>query len=276
MMTLADGRHLAYIRSPEPGRRRVLFCHGTPGSRLFHPPDPTLPASLGLDLVTVDRPGYGQSTHQPGRRLLDWPADLAALADHLGWSDFTVAGISGGGPFALACAHELTDRVTAVVLVSSVAPYWPGAVRGMLATTRRSFQLAGLSPWLLRVLARRTARHPDRFLSELEREVPEVDRRIVTRPDVARLITANAEAALTGDEAACEIILLRRDWGFSLAHIQPTVTLWHGQTDRNVPVSHGRRLAGALPHCRLTVVPGAGHYMIFDRWAEILDGRASE
>jgi len=35
----------------------VLFCHGTPGSRLFRPPDPALLTAIGVDLVTVDRPG---------------------------------------------------------------------------------------------------------------------------------------------------------------------------------------------------------------------------
>jgi pimeloyl-ACP methyl ester carboxylesterase len=70
----ADGRQIAYTRSGEPDGRPVLFCHGTPGARLFRPPDSRLPAQLGVELVTADRPGYGRSTRQPGRTLLDWPA----------------------------------------------------------------------------------------------------------------------------------------------------------------------------------------------------------
>lgn len=76
----------------------MLFCHGTPGSRLFRPAEPTLLSEIDVDLVTVDRLGYGQSTAQPGRTLLDWPREVAALADELGWRHFAVAGISGGGP----------------------------------------------------------------------------------------------------------------------------------------------------------------------------------
>jgi pimeloyl-ACP methyl ester carboxylesterase len=178
---LGDGRQLAYERSREPGARPVLFCHGTPGSRLFRPPDPTLPTSLDVDLVTVDRPGYGRSTRQPHRALLDWPADVGALADRLGW---------------------------------------------------------------------------DRF----------------ARPDVAAVVRKNAAQALAGNEVAHEMVLLRRNWGFGPADIAVPVVLWHGEADRNVPVAHGRRLAALLPECRATFVPEAGHYLIFDRWREVLAG----
>ena len=33
--------------------------------------------------MTIDRPGHGLSDFQPERTLLDWPEDVAALADHL-------------------------------------------------------------------------------------------------------------------------------------------------------------------------------------------------
>lgn len=273
-LRLDDGRQLAYARSREPGSRRVLFCHGTPGSRLFRPPDPMLPASLDIDLVTVDRPGYGRSTRQPHRSLLDWPADVGAVADHLGWDRFAVIGVSGGGPHALACALRLPERVTAVGLVSSVAPFWPGALRGMLATTRRGFQLARLAPWLLILAARRMARNPEGFLSRVRRELPDPDRQILARPDVAAVVAENAREALVSDGVANEMVLLRRDWGFTPAEIAVPVVLWHGEADRNVPVAHGYRLAAALPDCRPTFVPEAGHYLIFDRWPHVLSSTA--
>lgn len=270
VLRVGDDRQLAYIRSPRPGSRHVLFLHGTPGSRLFRPPDPMLPAGLDIDLVTVDRPGYGRSTRLPHRTLLDWPADAAALADHLGWGRFRVMGISGGGPFALACAHRLPERVSAVTLISSVAPHWPGALRGMLRTTRWGFQLANAAPWLLYLAARRTAHHPDRFLSGLRHELPEPDRRILARPDVATVVADNSAESLAGGEAAREMVMLRRKWGFTPADVAVPVRLWHGESDRNVPVSHGHRLADMLPNCRPTFVPEAGHYFIFDHWPDVL------
>jgi pimeloyl-ACP methyl ester carboxylesterase len=263
-MTLDDGRQLAYTRAGKRGARPVLFCHGTPGSRLFRPADPRVPAALGIDLVTVDRPGYGRSTRLPGRTLLDWPKDVAAMARKLSWDRFAVIGISGGGPYALACGARLPERVAAVGVVSGVAPFWPAALRGMLATTRRGFQLAYWAPGLLILAARQAARDPERFQARLRRELPECDRRTIERPDVAQVVAENAAEALRSDEMAREMVLLRNRWGFTLGDVQIPVLVWHGERDRNVPVAHGssprgdaaplsrdvRAGGGPLPHLR--------------------------
>jgi len=36
--------------------------------------------ALDTHLIAVDRPGYGLSSFQPGRSLIDWAKDIAALA----------------------------------------------------------------------------------------------------------------------------------------------------------------------------------------------------
>jgi pimeloyl-ACP methyl ester carboxylesterase len=101
---LPDGRLLGYAESGAPAGRAVLYFHGHPGARLEAGflADPATRANVRL--IGVDRPGMGLSTYQPGRRLLDWPADIAALADALAIERFAVVGLSGGGPYALACA----------------------------------------------------------------------------------------------------------------------------------------------------------------------------
>lgn len=271
-----DGnRRLAYTRTGTAGGRPVLICHGTPGSRLFRPPDPALAGALGIDLVTVDRPGYGRSTRLPGRTLLDWPGDVAVLARQLSWDRFAVVGISGGGPHALACGARLPGHVAAVGLVSSVAPFWPAALDGMLATTRRGFILARWAPWLLALAARRAARDPRRFQATLRRQLPECDRRVLERPDVALVAAENATEALPGGEMAREMVLLRGPWGFTPGEVRVPVLLWHGDQDRNVPIAHGRRLAGMLPDCRARFLPGDGHYLVFDHWSEIISDTAA-
>jgi fermentation-respiration switch protein FrsA (DUF1100 family) len=177
-------------------------------------------------------------------------------------------------PALLACALRLPERVRRVTLVSSVALFWPDALRGMLATTRLGFQLAHLAPWLL-LVARRMARDPQLLTARLRRELPDPDRRILARPEVARIVAENAAEALATDEHAREMVLLRRDWGFALADICVPAVLWHGEADRNVPAAHGRRLVAGLPGCRATFVPDAGHYLIFDRWADVLSSAAA-
>ena len=69
------------------------------------------------------------------------------------------------------------------------------------------------------------------------------------------------------DDAA----LLARPWGVDLAAISTPVSLWHGEDDRDVPVSAARALAGAIPGCGATFVPGGGHFWLLDHAGEVLD-----
>ena len=126
-MTLPDGRQLAYTELGSSSGPLVFYFHGAPGSRL---------ELMGLDeefgrrdvrMVSPDRPGSGQSSPQPGRRRADWPVDVAALADHLGRQRFAVCGLSSGGPYAMACAALLPERVAAAAVVAGVTDVaWPG------------------------------------------------------------------------------------------------------------------------------------------------------
>ena len=97
----------------------------------------------GLRLLSYDRPGFGGSRAQPGRRVADAGADVAAIADQLGVDRFAVWGTAGGGPFALACAALLPDRVVAAALVSPLAPLdapglgWSAGMAGQVAQLHR-------------------------------------------------------------------------------------------------------------------------------------------
>ena len=67
-----------------------------------------------------------------------------------------------------------------------------------------------------------------------------------------------------------ESLLLSHPWGFRLEEITMAVYLWHGEDDTSIPVSMGRYMAGAIPNCHATFLPGEGHFLFFDRWGEIL------
>jgi pimeloyl-ACP methyl ester carboxylesterase len=121
-VALSDGRRVAYCEWGHPRGRPLVLCHGAPGSRVFAP-DPETTADAGVRLITLDRPGYGRSEPLTGRQILDWPADVEYLTTALGVHEFDVAGHSSGGPYALACAYSLPQRVRRVALISCMAPY---------------------------------------------------------------------------------------------------------------------------------------------------------
>ena len=81
-----------------------------------------------VQLLVVDRPGYGRSTRWPRRRIADVGTDVRAVADLHGWNRFAVWGGPGGGPHALACASLLPDRVEWCASVVGPAPYGGGGL----------------------------------------------------------------------------------------------------------------------------------------------------
>nr|WP_311529055.1 alpha/beta fold hydrolase [uncultured Ralstonia sp.] len=122
-LTLPDGRRLAWSDTGDPDGLPVILMHAIAGSRHLRHPDDRILYEQGVRLIVPERPGIGDSDPLPGRRVRDWPKDVAALADHLGLQRFVVLGYSGAGtPYALATAQCLPDRVRALFLVGAAPP----------------------------------------------------------------------------------------------------------------------------------------------------------
>src|SRR5262245_5567274 len=123
VVRVGQRRQLGYAEFGDPSGRLVLWHHGTPGARRQVPLTARRAAErLGLRIVCVERPGVGDSTNHRYQHIREWADDAAAVADHFGHDQFAVVGLSGGGPYALACAHELPERVSIVGLLGSVCP----------------------------------------------------------------------------------------------------------------------------------------------------------
>src|SRR6476660_9356183 len=121
-MQLPDGRLFEYSATGDPDRELLVFSVGTPSAVVDFPYVADAAAARGLRSVICSRPGSARSTRNEGRTVADAAADTAALADHLGADRFLVAGWSGGGSTALACAALLPDRVRAAVTMAGTAP----------------------------------------------------------------------------------------------------------------------------------------------------------
>ena len=272
-----DGRTLAYAEYGATDGRAVFFFHGMPGSRLFHPYD-EITTRLGVRLVCVDRPGYGGSTYQPGRRILDWPGDIATLSAKLGIGKFAVAGHSGGGPYAAACAYALPDAVSAAAILCSVGPAGtPGATRGMSVLNRAGFQAGHIIPWpLWRILLWSTYhRRCEDPAASMERDPghrPPADEEQISRPEVRQAcVVSEIEAFRHGLLGlAWEARLLTRPWGFRLEDIKIPVQIWHGTADNVASIAMAESMAGAIPNCTAIYCPGEAHLLLFPHWEEIL------
>lgn len=273
---LPDGRLLAYAEYGHPKGKPVFYFHGLPGSRLQPKLAGSAAARPGVRIIAFDRPGFGLSDFQPARKIGDWPADVTAAADSLGIDRFAVMGVSGGGPYAAACALMIPQRLTAAAIVSGIGPTGPpGATAGMRWQARLSILLASHSPRLARLLIWRTARaarrNPARLLSHLTANASDADKAVLARPQVKAAMQEDlAEAFRRGGRGpAWEMVLYARPWGFRLEDISMEVLLWHGEKDLTVPPAMGRYQARAIPNCRATFCPTDGHFLIIDRREEI-------
>ncbi len=275
-LRLADGRTLGYAQYGQPDGEPLFYFHGHPGSRLEGRFAHEAAARAGLRVIALDRPGYGLSSDRPGRVITDWPADVAEAAGLLGIGRFPVAGASGGGPYALACAALLPGQVSQAAVISGVGPYQaPGVTSGMRWQNRAGFQWGSRWPALARALMRsmqrNITRRPGRTIEALARAMSPADAAVVRRPEVRDTLIADiTEAFRQGIAgAARDVVLLGRPWGFSLHEIQAEVHLWQGEADTLVPAAMGRYLAAAIPRCHATFLPGEGHLLIIDRMPDL-------
>jgi pimeloyl-ACP methyl ester carboxylesterase len=247
---------------------------------LLHP-DEEVTRSLGARLIIVERPGFGLSDFQPGRRLLDWPDDVIELADYLGLNQFAVVGISGGGPYVAACAYKLPTRLTAAAMVGSAGPVdMPGAAAGMPRIRRVGAAIGRRAPGLLRPLMwllQNPSRDPIRFFERYTSHNLGPDRVLLTQPQFREMLQSSyAEATRQGIRGfAWEVRIVSQPWGFRLEDISMTVDLWHGEQDTSIPTSAAKAMANAFPSCRTHFIEDEGHFLLFNRWREILSALIS-
>jgi pimeloyl-ACP methyl ester carboxylesterase len=261
---LADGRSLGYAEWGPPDARVVVYCHGFPGCRREGAlAEPIVARSrVQARVVVLERPGYGLSTFQRRRRILDWPADVAEAADALDIGSFAVLGVSGGAPYALACALTLGERVTRVGIAVGSGPIEaPGMRESPAIADVPANPLLRRVQYALAALLLRTGQHA-RFLDTALRAMSVPDQEMFSRTEVREWFFTVAREALTGlgRGAAHEAGLYREPWGFDVAQVATPIHLWYAASDRNVPASVGEWLVARLPAATLEVWPGHGHY----------------
>lgn len=272
---LRDGRCLGYAEYGDPRGRPLVYLHGFPGSRLAGLLLDRPAREVGVRVLAPERPGLGLSSPDPGRTLLDTAGDVCALADAFGAGRFAVLGESGGGPYALACAHQLNDRIEGVAVVCGLGPVGgAGATAGVALKERLGYAIAARAPSFacraLTPVAVCARRRPRRFLQVTRWQLGAADRQALDGP-LGELVAADfAEAFRQGSRGvAQDLALLFRPWPFDPAAIRAPVLFVHGDQDRTVALAVARELARTVPDSRLRVRAGHGHFSLLAR-----EGRA--
>ena len=234
---------------------------------------------LGIQLISFDRPGYGESDRLKGRRVTDVAADVQAIADAYGLRKFAIVGRSGGGPHALACAALLPERTARAAVLVGLAPrgadgldWFDGMARSnVLEFTAASNGYEGIAAHTKRV-ADAIRADPASLIARLQVELPASDRRVVADHGIrSKLIETYAEAMRTSDYGWIDDALaFCSPWGFDPAAVTVPVLLWHGANDVFSPASHARWLAERIPSATVIVQAGAAHFGALDVLPDIL------
>ncbi len=272
-VTLRDGRKLGYALFGATKGLPVFYFHGWPGSRLeagfFEVP--------GAQMIGVDRPGYGLSDPHHNRKLADWPRDIEQLADHLKLDKFAVIGMSGGGPYAAACAHFLHGRAVRVALIAGLGPPEAPGMKGNRVGLLLDVGNRPLTSTVLGTIMRTIIRNPlaETHFHRMRARVPRASRdEEAMTPEFLQMLLSSFREGLRASSKGpmSDARVYGEPWPFTLADIKTPVSIWHGTGDVQVPVSIGRHYAKFIPNNRASFPEGEGHVSIITNYIEAIIG----
>ena len=278
-ITVGDDRQIGFAEFGDPQGRAVFWLHGTPGARRQIPMEARVYAEQRqIRLIGVDRPGIGSSSPYQYDTVFAFAEDLRTIADTLGIDRFEVIGLSGGGPYTLACAAAMPDRVVAAGVLGGVAPVRGadaigGGVSTLITAAAPVVEVAGaplrlVASQLIRLI--RPVAEP--ALYAYARISPEADRRLLVRPEFKAMFLDDLLNGSRKQLAApfADVVVFARDWGFRLDEVKVPIRWWHGGRDHIVPFEHGQHVVSRLPDAQLTHLPGESHLAGLGRAEEIL------
>ncbi len=267
---LADERRLDLRLSGPVEGVPLVFHHGTPGAATPIRALERAAHERGLRVVTTSRPGYGDSTRQPGRRVVDVVSDTAAVLAAIGATRCVVAGWSGGGPHALACAARL-DVAAAALVIAGVAPYeaegldW---VAGMGEDNVMEFgaSLEGegrLRPFLDEAREDLKDVTAAGITTSLDSLLPDVDKAVLTDEFGEDMANGFHEALRKGvDGWLDDDLAFVKPWSFDLSEISIPTMIWQGSRDLMVPFAHGQWLSTRIRGASVHLEPDEGHLSV--------------
>ena len=274
----AGSRAVGVYEYGDPHGRPVFALHGTPACGAGFDWTDAPARERGLRVIAPDRPGIGHSDPVAMKSVADYGPELGLLADALGFNRFSLIGYSGGGPYALAAAHRLADRVDAVEIVAGAGEIGAWATFSDLERSDRQMTWLSLHAPVVARAVLRSADFGSRLaprvaLWSAATELPANDRAVLRDLGSPRQALALFTQALAHSSAGVvdDYARLARPWHVALGEISTPVHCWHGTADTLVPLAHTQALLERLPNARLTTWPDEGHLALITHVNDVLE-----
>lgn len=288
IIRLQDGRELSYtvfgVRNPEPGRT-IIYFHGFMSSRLEAAMLQDRALDLGIRIVAADRSGYGDSTYDPHRTPHSAVKDVEQLLEALLPPDEKVVfyGVSGGSPYAAACAALLQNRAHGLLLnvpFALIAGREEKVCVGLSKTATRMFRDVKINPIKVKItlyMASLLQRTPLRFLLLKYGGFSKVDieTQKLFKNKGGALNLAGREGNKRGLKGQfLDLQIMATHSHESLTGLLGSVTcksvVWAGAMDCTTPAAMAHSYVEELPNAKLHLVPDMGHFLGMKHSTEII------
>ena len=270
-VTLRDGEEAWVVDTGPNDGLAVLFIGGTGTSATVVSLVEFLSSAreaLGIRLISIDRPGYGSAPLDPAAGYDEFAATAIGVLDSLGVDDFSVVGISGGGPYVAAVAAQAGDRVRSIHLA---AAYTGDPIAGSLE------QVCSLPPDARAAVAASAAADPVGWWA-----FPE-DAAVNQIPGFADAAVADAVRTFGAEEGpgdpaglAHEFDLFCTPTATDVSAVAAPVFLYYGDEDTTVPFVYAdqwlTRFSNVAADRRFT---GVAHDVQYRHWGQVLVDIAS-
>ena len=266
MVTLADGRKLEVQTAGSPSKNAIVFHHGTPGSFLTWQNWLPIVEELGAFAISYSRAGYGNSSRNENRTVIDNSSDIQELLSHFGITKEVSIGWSGGGPHAM--ADSTLKQNAAVITIAGVGEYNAPDLNfldGMGPENHIEFGAAvegrdQIEKWMLEYSPAMASVTGDELIEAFGGLIGDADKKCYTK-EIADSGAADYRHGLSNGFYGWmdDDLAFVQPWGFDIRKISQPVELWQGDQDFMVPHAHGIWLSKQIPTSKLIFEPGEGH-----------------
>lgn len=231
----------------------VVFIHGWPSDHQMWEHQTRVLPQMGLRCVAYDRRGFGKSDKPlNGYEYDTFADDLKALLDQLDLQNVTLVGFSmGGGEVARYFSRHGGERVSKVILVSSILPY-------VLQTddNPNGVPLEQLEEMIANVQEDRPA-----FLQTFGKMFYGVN--FISKPVSQASLEWSTQICLQASPKAtidCIRAFGETDFRSELKHITVPTLIIHGNSDNIVPIdATSQEAARLIPQANYVVYEDAPH-----------------
>lgn len=262
-----EQRRIGWRRFGKPGGRPVLFLHGPSFGAGDFPDERRLAAQLGLDVIAVERAGYGRT--EPSDKTED-PLesqchDVLAVLGSLSISRATILSHEVALIPALALMQHPGIQINGIVSVSAAPPFKElEQINAMPAHQAIFIQAARHAPWLARLMIRllilRMRKLGPEQWPKVIFEGVEPDEHVILKNSLKQGVVAAYGFYVNqlGAGYLEDLRIMIQDWGHLLETPNLPLTLIHGSHNASTPLSHLNIFRGINPDIPIELVEGEG------------------